>query len=182
MSRIGKMPIQLPTGVEINIDPTSVSVKGPRGTLEMPIPNGIRCAIDSQTLNVTREDDLKPTKALHGLTRALLSNMVTGVDTGFRRSLELIGVGYRVQQNNQSITLQVGFSHNVDFDPPEGVNLEVEGTNRIHVDGIDKQAVGEVAARIKKIRPPNPYTGKGVRYLGEQVRLRPGKAGGRRAQ
>jgi len=100
---------------------------------------------------------------------------------GFRRSLELIGIGYRVQQNNESITLQVGFSHNVEFDPPEGVKLEVEGTNRIHIDGIDKQAVGEVAAQIKKIRPPNPYTGKGVRYLGEQVRLRPGKTGGRRA-
>ena len=181
MSRIGKMPIQVPNGVEINIDPVSVSVKGPRGNLEMPIPVGIKCAVEDATVNVTREDDLKHTKALHGLTRALLSNMVTGVDSGFRRSLELVGVGYRVQQNNDSITLQVGFSHNVDFDPPEGIKLEVEGTNTIHVDGIDKQAVGEVAARIKKIRPPNPYTGKGVRYLGEQVRLRPGKAGGRRA-
>ena len=181
MSRIGKMPIQVPNTVEISIDTPSISVKGPRGTLEMSIPNGIKCDVANETINVTRDDDLKPTRALHGLTRALLSNMVTGVDSGFRRSLELVGVGYRVQQNNQSITLQVGFSHNVDFDPPEGVTLEVEGTNRIHVDGIDKQAVGEVAARIKKIRKPNPYTGKGVRYLGEQVKLRPGKAGGRRA-
>lgn len=181
MSRIGKMPIHIPSGVEINIDSPSVSVKGPRGTLAISIPNGINCEISEETLSITRNDDLKPTKALHGLTRALLFNMVTGVDLGFRRSLELIGIGYRVQQNNESITLQVGFSHNVEFDPPEGVKLEVEGTNRIHIDGIDKQAVGEVAAQIKKIRPPNPYTGKGVRYLGEQVRLRPGKTGGRRA-
>jgi large subunit ribosomal protein L6 len=107
--------------------------------------------------------------------------MVTGVESGFRRSLELVGVGYRVQQSEQTITLQVGFSHNVNFAPPDGVKLEIEGINRIHVDGIDKQAVGEVAARIKKIRPPNPYTGKGVRYLGEQIKLRPGKTGGRRA-
>ena len=153
------------SGVEIKIDTPSVSVKGPRGTLQISIPNGIRCEVSEETINITRDDDLKPTKALHGLTRALLFNMVTGVDSGFRRSLELVGVG-----------------HNVDFDPPTNVKLEVEGTNRIHVDGIDKQAVGEVAAQIKKIRPPNPYTGKGVRYLGEQVRLRPGKAGGRRAQ
>ena len=181
MSRIGKMPIHVPSGVEIKIDTPSVSVKGPRGTLQISIPNGIRCEVSEETINITRDDDLKPTKALHGLTRALLFNMVTGVDSGFRRSLELVGVGYRVQQNDESITLQVGFSHNVDFDPPTNVKLEVEGTNRIHVDGIDKQAVGEMAARIRKVRRPNAYTGKGIRFAGERVRLKPGKAAGRKA-
>jgi len=181
MSRIGRMPIPVPNGVEISINEPSVRVKGPRGSLELSIPTGIKCEVTNETINVTRDDDLKPTKALHGLTRALLANMVTGLESGFRRSLELVGVGYRVQQSEQTITLQVGFSHNVNFAPPDGVKLEIEGINRIHVDGIDKQAVGEVAARIKKIRPPNPYTGKGVRYLGEQIKLRPGKTGGRRA-
>lgn len=181
MSRIGKMPIPIPNGVDVNIDGQQITIKGPRGELTHVVHPRISFEIANLEIAVTRSSDVPTDRALHGLTRALLANMVTGVSEGYQKNLELVGVGYRAQQNGDDVVLQVGFSHPVDVVAPAGVALTVEGNNRIHVEGFDKQSVGEIAARIRRIRPPNKYTGKGIRYSGEQVRLRPGKAAGRRA-
>lgn len=181
MSRIGKIPIPIPDGVDISIDGQRVTVKGPRGELTHVVHPRISFEVANLEIAVTRSSDVPTDRSLHGLTRALLSNMVNGVNEGYQKNLELVGVGYRVQQNGDDVVLQVGFSHPVDVVAPAGVALTVEGNNRIHVEGVDKQSVGEIAARIRRIRPPNKYTGKGIRYSGEQIRLRPGKAAGRRA-
>jgi large subunit ribosomal protein L6 len=181
MSRIGKMPIPIPNGVDISIDGQRVTVKGPRGELTHVVHPRISFEVANLEIAITRSSDVPNDRALHGLTRALLSNMVNGVNEGYQKNLELVGVGYRAQQNGDDVVLQVGFSHPVDVVAPAGVALTVEGNNRIHVEGVDKQSVGEIAARIRRIRPPNKYTGKGIRYSGEQIRLRPGKAAGRRA-
>jgi large subunit ribosomal protein L6 len=179
MSRIGRQPIQIPTGVTVTVEPGRVDVAGPRGTLSQAVSPDLSVDVADGRVVVSRPTDQKEHRSLHGLTRSLVANMVTGVDEGFQKTLELVGVGYRAQESADGIVLQVGFSHPVPIHPLEGVTLSLEGNNRIHVQGIDKQRVGEVAARIRKVRPPNVYTGKGVRYLNEQVRRKPGKSAGR---
>lgn len=180
MSRIGKRPIPIPSGVQVRIEGTTVSVAGPRGQLTRTFPSEMSIRQEDGTLVVERPNDSRTARALHGLTRSLLANMVQGVSSGFQRVLEISGTGYRAQPSGQGITLQVGFSHPVVFTPPPGVTLTVEGPNRIVVSGADKEAVGETAARLRRIRPPDPYKGKGIRYAGEQLRLKPGKAAGRK--
>jgi large subunit ribosomal protein L6 len=180
VSRIGKQPIPIPSEVEIDISLPVVTIKGPKGTLSQAIHPNMGIEVIDNTLTVSRPSDNRTHKALHGLTRSLLANMVTGVTQGFERVLELVGVGYRVQQSGEALTLQLGFSHPVNVKPLSGITLEAQGNNRMLVQGTSKQAVGEMAARIRKLRPPNRYTGKGVRYSGELVRLKPGKAAGRK--
>ena len=176
MSRIGNQPIQIPDGVEIKISGPNVSVKGPKGDITSVFDFGMEIKQEDDVVKVTRPTDESQDKSFHGLTRSLLANMIIGVSNGFSKDLELVGVGYRVQQKGKGITLSVMLSHTVDIDPPEGVELKVEGNNQITVSGIDKQAVGQLAAEIRKVRPPNAYTGKGIRYSGEVVRLKPGKS------
>ena len=176
MSRIGNMPVPLPSGVDVDIQGSDVTVKGARGVLTYSFHPDMAIARSNGAVVVNRPSDEGHHRALHGLTRSLLANMVEGVSDGFSKSIELVGVGYRVQQNGSGITLNVMFSHPVDIQPSDGVTLEVEGNNRVHVRGIDKQKVGQLAAQIRKVRPPNIYTGKGIRYAGEQVRLKPGKS------
>lgn len=179
MSRIGKSPIPLPSGVTVAIEPGLVTVDGPRGKLSQEVNSSISVEISQGVVNVSRASDSREHRSLHGLTRSLVANMVAGVTEGFQKTLDLVGVGYRVQQSGQDIVLQVGFSHPVSIKPLSGITLEVEGNNRIRVSGNDKQAVGEMAARIRKVRPPNVYTGKGVRYSDERPRLKPGKSAAR---
>lgn len=176
MSRIGNQPIQIPNGVVVEINGPTVFVKGPKGNLTNVFDFGMDIKQEDDVVKVMRPTDESQDKAFHGLTRSLLANMITGVSNGFSKDLELVGVGYRVQQKGKGITLSVMLSHTVDIEPPEGVELKVEGNNQITVSGIDKQAVGQLAAEIRKVRPPNAYTGKGVRYSGEIVRLKPGKS------
>ena len=177
MSRIGKLPIPVAKGVQVDIDGSTVKVKGPKGELTRDFPRGVSFALDDGRVVVQRESDEKPVRALHGLSRSLLANMVTGVSEGYTKSLELQGVGYRVQQAGPKVTLSVGYSHPVEVAPPPGIELQVEGTTRLHVRGIDKELVGQVAADIRKVRKPEPYKGKGIRYVGERVRRKAGKAG-----
>ncbi|MGC8786264.1 MAG: 50S ribosomal protein L6 [Anaerolineae bacterium] len=178
MSRIGRLPISLPEGVQVTIQGHSVTVKGPKGELSRGFDPRINIELQDGKLVVTRANDQPKVRALHGLTRALLANMVEGVSTGFRKSLEIVGVGYRAEVQGRDLVLQVGFSHPVRYTPPQGITLTVEQGNRIiHVDGIDKELVGEVAAQIRAVRKPEPYKGKGIRYLGEYVRQKAGKAG-----
>jgi large subunit ribosomal protein L6 len=178
MSRIGRMPIAVPNGVDVTIDGRSVAVKGPKGTLthEVVAPISIERAEDG-TLVVTRPDDERDSRARHGLTRTLVANMVTGVTAGYEKTLEIVGVGYRVTAKGSSLEFALGFSHPVTVDPPEGITFEVQTPTRFVVRGIDKQKVGEVAANIRKIRKPEPYKGKGIRYAGENVRRKVGKTG-----
>ncbi|MBI5288904.1 MAG: 50S ribosomal protein L6 [Chloroflexi bacterium] len=177
MSRIGKLPIPVAKNVEINVDGSTVKVKGPKGQLVRTFPQGISFNIDDGKINVVRPNDEKKSRALHGLSRSLLANMVVGVSDGYTKTLELQGVGYRATQAGQNVTLAVGYSHPVEVTPPDGIQLEVEGTSKVHVRGIDKELVGQVAANIRKVRKPEPYKGKGIRYLGEYVRRKAGKAG-----
>ena len=174
------MPIPVPAGVEVEIDGGTVVVKGTMGTLTQSFNPDLSILRENDVLRVTRPTDNKEHRALHGLTRALLANMVIGVNEGYRRTMELVGAGYRAQQSADKIILQVGYSHPVEMTPLPGVTLTVEGNNRVHVEGIDKQAVGEMAARIRRVRRPNAYTGKGIRHAGERIRLKPGKAAGRK--
>ncbi len=176
MSRVGNQPIALPAGVDVQIAGQQVTVKGPRGELTQTFHPEMGLSRDNGAVVVARPSDSNEHKALHGLTRSLINNMVLGTSNGFEKVLDLVGVGYRVAQNGKGITLSVMLSHQVDIDPPDGITLEVEGNNRIHVRGIDKQAVGQLAAEIRKVRPPNVYTGKGIRYSGEIVHLKPGKS------
>ena len=180
MSRIGNKPIPLPRDVQVDIEGSRVVVKGSKGTLTQSFNPDMSILREGDVLRVTRPTDNREHRALHGLTGALLANMVVGVSEGYRRTLELVGAGYRAQQSGENVTLQVGYSHPVEITPLPSVVLSVEGNNRIHVEGIDKQAVGEMAARIRKVRRPNAYTGKGIRLDGERVRLKPGKAAGRK--
>ena len=177
MSRIGKQPIALAKNVELTVDGGTVRVKGPKGELVRTFPQGIGVSVEDGKALVTRPNDEKQSRALHGLSRSLLNNMVIGVSDGFTKTLELQGVGYRATQAGQGVSLAVGFSHPVEITPPAGIQLEVEGTSRVHVRGIDKELVGQVAANIRKVRKPEPYKGKGIRYLGEYVRRKAGKAG-----
>lgn len=178
MSRIGKMPIGIPAGVTVTVEAGNVvRVKGKKGELEEKIPAEIGVKMEDGALNVTRSSDEKTARAMHGLSRALIANMVTGVTDGFTKTLEVIGVGYRVQKSGGKIVLNVGYSHPVEVPEGGGVTLEVEGTNIIRVSGISKQIVGQFAADIRNIRPPEPYKGKGIRYQGEQVLRKVGKTG-----
>ena len=177
MSRIGKLPITVPGGVDIKIDGQQVTVKGPKGELSLVVAEPIRVALEDGQVLVTRPDDERASRALHGLTRTLINNDIVGVTEGYAKQLEVVGTGYRVQQKGAGLELALGFSHPVFFDAPEGVTLAVEGNTKISVSGISKQAVGEVAANIRKLRKPDPYKGKGVRYAGEQIRRKVGKAG-----
>jgi large subunit ribosomal protein L6 len=178
MSRIGRMPIPVPSGVDVAIDGRAVTVTGPRGTLAMTIvePIDIRRE-DDGTLSVIRPDDENRTRALHGLSRSLVANMVTGVTDGYQKNLEIVGVGYRVQARGPNLEFALGFSHPVVVEPPEGITFAVETPTRFSVSGIDKQKVGEVAANLRKLRKPDPYKGKGVRYQGEVIKRKVGKAG-----
>lgn len=178
MSRIGKLPVTVPSGVNVTLDAGAVLVKGPKGELRQTILSRVvDVKLDGATVLVERKGDAKTHRSAHGLTRTLIANMVEGVSKGFRKSLELQGVGYRVAKSGEKLNLSLGFSHPVVFEPPSGIALTVEGQNKIHVDGIDKQAVGQVAAEIRRLRPPEPYKGKGIRYAGEQIRKKLGKAG-----
>ncbi len=176
MSRIGNKPIPIPSGVDVKIQGSSVVVKGPKGELKGSFDQSISVGESDGSLIVQRASEESQIKAFHGLTRSLIANMVTGVHEGFKKSLELVGVGYRVQQSGKGITLNVMLSHSVTIQPQDDVILQVEDNNKITVSGVDKQAVGQLAAEIRKVRPPNIYTGKGIRYAGEQVRLKPGKS------
>lgn len=178
MSRIGRQPIPVPASVQLVIgDRNHVSVKGPKGQLERTLPESMILEHADGNLTVQRPSEQRVHKALHGLTRTLLSNMVVGVTDGFRKDLEIVGVGYRAAKEGNILVLQVGYSHPVRLDPPEGITYTVEGTNRVAVQGINKETVGEEAARIRSIRKPEPYKGKGIRYAGEHVRRKAGKAG-----
>jgi large subunit ribosomal protein L6 len=177
MSRIGRMPVVVPSGVDVSIDGREVTVKGPKGTLRMQVVVPIEVKHDDGTITVTRPSDEGEIRALHGLSRSLIANMVTGVTSGYAKTLEIVGVGYRVQARGKDLEFALGFSHPVLVSPPEGISFRVETPTRFVVEGIDKQQVGEVAANIRKLRKPDPYKGKGVRYAGEQIRRKAGKAG-----
>ncbi len=178
MSRIGKLPITVPAGVDVSVVDDVVTVKGPKGTLTQALPGGIGIESGEEgTVSVTRPDDQRESKALHGLIRSLLANMVTGVTTGFEKKLEIVGVGYRVQAKGQSLEFALGYSHSIVVEPPAGISFAVESPTKLTVAGIDKQQVGETAANIRKLRKPEPYKGKGIRYANEQVRRKAGKAG-----
>jgi len=178
MSRIGRLPITIPSGVEVTIDGSEVTVKGPKGSLSHTIPAPITVARnDDGTVEVSRPDDERESRALHGLTRTLIANMVIGVSTGYEKTMEIVGTGYRVAAKGSDLEFALGYSHPVLVKAPEGINFTVESPTKFKVSGIDKQAVGEVAAKIRKIRKLDPYKGKGVRYEGEVVRRKAGKAG-----
>ncbi|MEX1003748.1 MAG: 50S ribosomal protein L6 [Acidimicrobiia bacterium] len=177
MSRIGKMPVAVPSSVDFSLDGNTVSVKGPKGELSREFHERVSISFEDGSATVARQDDERESRALHGLSRALLANMVTGVADGFRRELEIVGVGYRAALKGNDIELQLGFSHPVTVTAPEGITFEVPEPTKVAVVGIDKELVGQLAANIRKLRPPEPYKGKGVRYVGEHVRRKAGKAG-----
>ena len=177
MSRIGKIPVPVPTGVDVSIDGQTVTVKGPKGTLSHRVAEPITVSAEDGTIAVLRPDDERESKALHGLSRTLIANMVTGVTDGYVKRLEIVGTGYRVTAEGKDLVFALGYSHPVPIKAPEGITFAVEAPTRFSVAGIDKQQVGEVAAKIRKLRKPDPYKGKGVRYAGEVIRRKAGKAG-----
>lgn len=177
MSRIGRKPIDVPSGVEVKLDGNHITVKGPKGTLERDIHPDMIVAIEGNVINVTRPSEQKKHKSLHGLTRTLIQNMVTGVSEGFTKELEIQGVGYRCNKQGKNLVMNLGFSHQVIVPEIDGITIDVPAQNRIVINGPDKQKVGQFAAEIREKRPPEPYKGKGVRYLGEYVQRKEGKAG-----
>ncbi|MEC2057961.1 50S ribosomal protein L6 [Peribacillus psychrosaccharolyticus] len=177
MSRIGKQPIEIPAGVTVTIAGSDVTVKGPKGELTRTFNSDITIALEDNILTVTRPSDAKNHRALHGTTRALLSNMVEGVSAGFEKSLELIGVGYRAQKQGTKLVLNVGYSHPVEIEPEAGIEVEVPSNTKIIIKGASKERVGALAANVRDVRPPEPYKGKGIRYTGEVVRRKEGKTG-----
>lgn len=177
MSRVGNKPITVPSGVEVQIKDNEVTVKGPKGELRRSFPGDIGISLQDGTITVSRPTDNRNDRSLHGFTRSVLANMVEGVSAGFRKNLELHGVGYRVQKSETGLSIQVGYSQPVQVTPPEGVTLVSDAPNQIGVVGIEKEMVGEVAAQIRAVRPPDPYLGKGIRYAGERIRRKAGKAG-----
>ena len=180
MSRIGKLPIAVPDGVDVQIDGLTVTVTGPKGELTQTMPEGVEIARDDDgNVVVTRLTDARSHRARHGLVRSLVANMVTGVSDGYSKALELVGIGYRAQAKGRDLELQVGYSHPVLIEAPEGIDFDVPQPTRVVVNGIDKVLVGQIAANIRKVRPPEPYKGKGVRYEDERVRRKAGKAAGR---
>lgn len=179
MSRIGRKPIELPKGVEVKVEGNSISVKGSKGSMSFGIMPHISVAVDNGHVVVSRENDEKSVRAAHGMTRAIINNMVIGVDKGFVKELEIIGVGYRAQMQGKNLVMALGFSHPVEIVPPNGIEFAVDGPTKVIVKGIDKQLVGQTAANIREHRPPEPYKGKGIRYVGEYVIRKAGKAGGK---
>jgi len=177
MSRIGRLPIDIPSGVTISIDGQAVAVKGPKGELSLVVASPIEVKLEDNQVLVSRPDDERASRSLHGLTRTLIANQIVGVTEGYSKGLEVVGTGYRVTAKGSSVEFALGYSHSITVDPPAGIFFEVEGNNKLTVRGIDKQAVGEVAANIRKLRKPEPYKGKGVRYAGEVVRRKAGKSG-----
>ena len=177
MSRIGRLPVTIPSGVQVEIDGRQVTVQGPKGTLQHTVASPIDVVRDDGVIKVTRPNDDGPVRALHGLSRTLIANMVTGVTSGYTKTLEIVGTGYRVQARGSNLEFALGYSHPVVVEAPEGITFRVETPTRLAVEGIDKQKVGEVAANIRKLRKPDPYKGKGVRYQGEVVRRKAGKTG-----
>ena len=177
MSRIGKLPIPVPAGVEVKIDGQNIEVKGPKGSLTHVVPAPITIVLEDNTITVTRPDDERNSRSLHGLTRTLIANNIHGVTQGFSKGLEIVGTGYRVTAKGADLEFALGYSHSITVQPPVGITFVVEGNTKVTVQGIDKQAVGEVAANIRKLRKPEPYKGKGVRYAGEVVRRKAGKSG-----
>ncbi|GLB61369.1 50S ribosomal protein L6 [Cytobacillus sp. NCCP-133] len=177
MSRIGKKPIEIPSGVTVTMDNNTVTVKGPKGELTRSFNPDIEIKVEENVINVSRPSEAKEHRALHGTTRALLANMVEGVSKGFERGLELIGVGYRAQKQGKKLVLNVGYSHPVEIEPEEGIEVEVPSNTKIIVKGTNKERVGALAANIREVRPPEPYKGKGIRYEGEYVRRKEGKTG-----
>ncbi len=177
MSRIGRLPITIPAGVDLTLDGRVLTVKGPKGSLTRELPPRMELSREGDVLTVVRPTENKLDKSLHGLTRTLVNNMVVGVTTGYRKGLEIIGVGYRAQKSGDNLTLALGYSHPIEIVPPEGISFELETPLKLAVVGIDKELVGQVAARIRATRKPEPYKGKGVRYAGEKVRRKAGKAG-----
>jgi large subunit ribosomal protein L6 len=177
MSRIGKMPIPIPKGVEVTINGSDVKVKGPKGALERTLHPDMLVSMEDANVVISRPSEEKYHKALHGLTRSLVNNMVVGVNEGFKKTLEMVGVGYRAQMEGKTVVLQIGYSHPVKIEPYDGITLAIEGNNKIIVTGINKEDVGQQAANIRKHRKPNPYTGKGIKYEGEKIRRKAGKAG-----
>lgn len=178
MSRIGRMPVEVPQGVEVKVQGTSVAVKGPKGELKHTFPPVVEIEVKDGSVHITRISEEKFHRSMHGTARAVIQNMVTGVSDGFERFLEIHGVGYRAEMSGKNLVLNVGYSHSVEMAPPDGIAFEVlERNNLIRVAGYDKQVVGQISAEIRKVRPPEPYKGKGIRYRGEYVRRKPGKAG-----
>ncbi|MDR7233372.1 50S ribosomal protein L6 [Agrococcus sp. BE272] len=177
MSRIGRLPIDIPSGVDITVHGDVVTVKGPKGELQVPIAKPIQVEVADGQIQVTRPDDERESRSLHGLTRTLIANDILGVTEGYSKSLEVVGTGYRVAAKGTGIEFALGYSHPINVEPPAGITFTVEGNNKVTVSGISKQAVGEVAANLRKLRKPEPYKGKGVRYAGEQIRRKAGKAG-----
>lgn len=177
MSRIGRLPISVPAGVEVKIEDSLVSVKGPKGQLELTVASPITAAIEENTITVSRPNDERESRSLHGLTRTLIDNLIIGVTAGYEKKLEIVGTGYRVVAKGKDLEFALGFSHPVIIEAPEGITLAVESPTKLSVSGISKQQVGEVAANIRKLRKPDPYKGKGVRYAGEIIRRKVGKAG-----
>ncbi|MBY4798196.1 50S ribosomal protein L6 [Collinsella sp. AGMB00827] len=176
MSRIGKKPVQIPAGVEVTVKGSTVTVKGPKGTLEQDIYEKLSVSVEDGVLTVSRSDEERETRARHGLNRSLIQNMVTGVSEGYVKRLELAGVGYRVQQKGKNLEFSLGFSHPVIIEQPEGITFEVPDNTHVNIMGINKQQVGQVAAEIRAKRPPEPYKGKGIHYVGEYIRRKLGKA------
>ena len=177
MSRIGRLPVPVPSGVDVTIEGRELTVKGPKGTLSRTLHPDMSVAKEDGTIVVTRPTEQKTHKQLHGLTRTLVNNMVIGVTDGYRKGLEITGVGYRAALNGKKLTLNLGYSHPIEIDPPEGIIFELENPTHLAVVGIDKELVGQIAARVRSTRKPEPYKGKGVRYAGEYVRRKAGKAG-----
>ncbi|MGG0719874.1 50S ribosomal protein L6 [Robertmurraya massiliosenegalensis] len=177
MSRVGKKPIEIPTGVTVTINGSVVTVKGPKGELTRSFNSDMEIVVSENVINVVRPSDSKEHRTIHGTTRALLANMVEGVSKGFERNLELIGVGYRAQKQGKKLVLNVGYSHPVEIEPEEGIEIEVPSNTKVTVKGISKERVGALAANIRDVRPPEPYKGKGIRYEGEYVRRKEGKTG-----
>lgn len=179
MSRIGRMPIEIPAGVDVKLSGNDLTVKGPKGTLSNSFHKNMKIVKEGNTIIVTRPDDMKLNRSLHGLTRALISNMVTGVTQGFEKNLEIIGVGFRALKQGKKLVLTLGYSHPVEMDEPQGITIEVPSQDKIIVKGADKQLVGEVAAQIREKRPPEPYKGKGIKYANETIIRKEGKTGGK---
>jgi len=177
MSRIGRKPILLPSNTKVEVAGNLITVVGPKGTLSREIRPEVSVEVEGNVINVLRKNDERANRSFHGLTRTLIANMVDGVTTGFTKSLQLVGVGYRAQMQASKLVIQIGFSHPVEIEAPAGVDISVEGTTKVNVSGIDKQAVGDLAAKIRAVRKPEPYKGKGIRYFDEVVRKKAGKSG-----